>query len=107
MDDVARHEVAEYLERLAGQPMWNPELWQRCYDLVGANWDNELQYVHDDLIHYSGEFHSRNIFGFRRKPRHSALEYCRQEFRDIAAALRSSLSLSETKKKYDLSFEGW
>jgi hypothetical protein len=65
MDETTRKEVAECLEQLADQAVWNPELWQRCYDLVKANWDNELlKYVHDDVIHYSGEFHSRNIFGF-------------------------------------------
>jgi hypothetical protein len=103
MDDVTRNDVAEHLERLAGQAEWNPELWQRCYDLVGANQDNELlEFVHDDLIHYDGVFHSRNILGFRVKPDRHQLEQYRQEFRDIAAALRSSMSLSEARKKYDL-----
>jgi hypothetical protein len=59
MDDVTRSEVAECLESLADQAARNPELWQRCYDLVRANSDNELLgYVLDDLTHYSGEFHS-------------------------------------------------
>jgi hypothetical protein len=57
MDDVTRREVAESLESLAEQASWNPELCQRCYDLVRANSDNELLgCVLDDLIHYSGEF---------------------------------------------------
>jgi hypothetical protein len=42
MDDTTRNEIAECLERLASQPAWNAELWQRCYDLVGANADDEL-----------------------------------------------------------------
>jgi hypothetical protein len=47
MDDGIRNEVAECLERLADQQVWNPELWQQCYELVHANWDNELlEYVH-------------------------------------------------------------
>jgi hypothetical protein len=103
MDDFTRNEVAECLECLADQAVWNPELWRRCYDLVGINWDNELlKYVHDDLIHYDGVFHSRNILGFRVKPNRSELEHYGQEFRDIAAALRLSMSLSEAKKKYGL-----
>jgi hypothetical protein len=103
MDDGPRNEVAEWLERLAEQPEWNAEVWQRCYDLVKANWSNELLgYVYDDIIHYSGLFHSRNIFGFRVKPNRHQLEGYRQEFRDIAAALRSSLSLVEAQKKYGL-----
>jgi hypothetical protein len=52
MDDGPRNEVAEWLERLAEQTEWNAEVWQRCYDLVKANWNNELlEYVHDDIIH--------------------------------------------------------
>jgi len=103
MDDGARNAVAECLECLADQPEWNPDAWQRCHDLIKANWDNELlEYVYDDLIHYSGEFHSRNIFGFHVKPDRNQLEQYRQEFRNIAAALRSDLSLDEAKKKYDL-----
>jgi len=43
-----------------------------------------------------------NILGFRVKPDRFELEQYRQEFRDIAAALRSSMSLSEAKKKYGL-----
>ena len=103
LDDVTRNEVAECLESLADQAAWNPELWQRCYDLVRANWDNDLLgYILDDLIHYSGEFHSHNILGFRVKPNRRQLEQYRQEFRDIAAALRSFMSLIDAKKKYAL-----
>lgn len=44
-------------------------MWQNCYDLVKTNWDSELlAYVHDDLIHYDGEFHSRDLLGFQVKP---------------------------------------
>lgn len=103
MDDAARNEVAEFLDRLAEQTVWNPELWQKCYALVGANTANELLgYVYDDLIHYSGLFHAHNIFGFRVKPDRRQLEDHRREFRAIAAALRSNLSLSEAITTYGL-----
>lgn len=103
MEDATRNEVAESLEELAEQATWNPELWKRCHDLVKANWDNEvLAYVYDDVVHYSGEFHSRNIFGFRVKPNRNQLEQYRQEFRGVAAALRSSMSLADAKQKYGL-----
>ena len=99
MDDRIRNEVAESLEHLADQPAWNPELWWRCHDLVKANWDDELlEYVYDDIVHYSGLFHSRNIFGFRVKPDRYQLRRYRQEFRDIATCLRSRMSLSDAKK---------
>ncbi len=103
MDETTRNEVAQCLELLAGQEVWNPELWQRCHDLVKANWNNELlKYVYDDVVHYSGEFHSRNILGFRVKPDRRQLEDYRYEFRSIAAALRSSMPLSEAEQKYGL-----
>ena len=103
MDESTRNTVATFLEHLADEAAWNPELWKRCHELVLANSDNELlEYVHDDIVHYSGEFRSRNIFGFRVNPDRVQLERYRQEFRDIARALRSSMSLSEAKKKYDL-----
>jgi len=103
VDETTRNTVAKCLEQLADQMVWSSELWQRCHDLVQANWDNELlKYVYDDLIHYSGEFHSRNILGFRTKPNRYQLQHYRQEFRDIATALRASMPLSEAKKKYEL-----
>jgi hypothetical protein len=103
MDDAMRSEIAGCLENLANQKEWYPELWQRCFDLVEANCDNELlAFVYDDLIHYSGLFHSTNIFGFRVKPDHHQVEGFRQEFRDIASALRFCMPLSEAKKKYGL-----
>jgi hypothetical protein len=103
MDEATRNEVAECLERLADEAEWNPDLHKRCYNLAAANWDNELlKYIHDDLIHYSGVFHSRNIFGFRVKPNRHELEDYRHEFRSIAAALRAGLSLVDAKKQFGL-----
>lgn len=96
-------EVADCLERLAEQSNWNPALWQRCHDLVQANSDNELlKYVYDDIVHYSGAFHSRNIFGFRVKPDRHELENYRYEFRSIAAAVRCEMALAKAKAKYGL-----
>jgi hypothetical protein len=66
MDDATRNEVADCLEHLAQQEAWNSDLWQRCYDLVRANSDDDLmEYVYDDVIHYSGLFRARKIFGIR------------------------------------------
>ena len=95
MDDATRNEIAECLERLAAQPAWNAELWQRCYDLVAANLNDELlAYIHDDLIHYTG--HSL----FRSEPRPADLQSFSQEFRDMAGALRSRMSVTDFKKYY-------
>ena len=86
MNDATRNEIAEYLERLAAEPRWNAELWQRCYDLVNANSDDEvLAYLQDDLIHYTGT----PLFG--SEPRPVDLHTYSQEFRDFAVAVRSRL----------------
>lgn len=64
MDDTTRNEIAQCLERLAAQLVWNPQLWQRCYDLVMANLNDELlAYIHDDLIHHTGRPLFRSLYG--------------------------------------------
>ena len=97
MDDATRNEIAESLEQLAAQPVWNAELWQRCYDLVAANLNDELlAYIHDDLIHYTG----RSLF--RSEPRPADLQRFSLEFRDIAGALRSRMSMADFKQHSEL-----
>ena len=51
-------------------------------------------YIHD-LIHYTG--HSL----FRSEPRPADLQSFSQEFRDIAGALRSRMSVTDFKKHYE------
>jgi hypothetical protein len=103
MDENTRNGIAESLVNLADQDDWNGDAWQRCFRLIEANHEDELlRYVYDDLIHYSGIFHEYNLLGIRTKPDKVVLENYRQEFRDIATALRTGLSLSEAQQKYGL-----
>lgn len=103
MDDTTRQSVAEALESLSAEQSWDPESWQRCYDFVKAHWDEELlAYIHDDLIHYDGAFHERSILGFRVNPNQALLDEYRHEFRSIAAALRSRMTLAEAKKEFGI-----
>src|SRR5581483_4544733 len=103
MDDPTRNAVADAKRVWAAQESWNSEVWQHCYDLVKLNWENELvAYIHDDLIHYDGEFHSRNLLGFHVNPDSGQLDDYRHEFRAIAAALRADLSLVDAKKQFGL-----
>ena len=97
MDGATRIEIARLLDHLAAQSVWNAEAWQQCYELVAANIQNDelLGYVHDDLIHYTG--HGL----FRSAPSPKDFNPYRQEFRDVAAALRSHMSLSDYKKNYE------
>jgi len=95
MNDATRNEIAECLEQLAREFRWNAKLWQRCYDLVTANLDDELlEYLHDDLTHYTG------TALFRSEPRPVDVQGYSQEFQDFAVAIRSRLSLAELKKQY-------
>jgi len=97
LDATTRMEIVKSLDDLAAQDLWNADEWQRCYDLVGANakLDDLVAYVYDDLIHYTG------TPLFRSAPRPRDFEPYRQQFRDTASALRSSMSLAEYKKKYE------
>jgi hypothetical protein len=103
MDGPTRNYIAECLETVAAQSAWDAQLWQQCYDAVSTHSQNELlAYVHEDLIHYSGLFHSLNILGFRKEPDRYQLEHYRQEFCDIASALRADITLADAKTKYEL-----
>lgn len=97
LDNGKRSEIAKLLDDLAAQDVWSADVWQRCYDLVSANMDENdlLGYVHDDLIHYTG----RRLF--KEAPVAKDFNPYRQEFRDVATALRAGLSLAEYKKQYE------
>ncbi len=100
MNDVTRREIADSLEHLASQSGWNPEIWQRCHDLLQAHLDDDLlRSVYDEIVHYSGVFQSQNVFGLRVRPRRYHLQLYRREFRDIATALRLNLPIVEKNKK--------
>jgi hypothetical protein len=99
MNDATRNQIAEALETLAAQPVWNDEVWKHCYELVSANMNDSLvAYVHDDLIHCSAE----PLFRFRNPPTHPDFDSYKQEFRDVAEALRTRMSLAEAQKKFGL-----
>ena len=104
MNEATRNAVAEALENLASQQSWNSAVWQQCFNLVTANWHDELmEFVHHDLIHYDDVFHPRHISGLAVKPEVShRLDDYRQEFRAVAAALRANMSLMEAKKQFGL-----
>jgi hypothetical protein len=97
LDDAKRAEIAASLDGLAAQEVWNADVWQRCHDLVSEhmNENDLLGYVYDDLIHYTG----RRLF--RSAPLAKDFNPYRQEFRDVATALRSGMSLAEYKKQYE------
>jgi hypothetical protein len=97
LDDATRIAIAKSLDDLAAQDVWNADTWQRCYDLAGANMklDDLVAYVHDDLTHYTG------TPLFRSAPRPKDFEPYRQQFRDVASALRARMSFADYKKNYE------
>jgi hypothetical protein len=97
LDERKKAEIANALDDLAAQETWNADVWQRCYDLVSGHVnDNDLLgYVYDDLIHYTG----RRLF--RSAPLGKDFNPFRQEFRDVATALRSGMSLTDYKRLYE------
>ena len=42
MDGETRKEIADRLEILAKQEVWNADAWQSCFDIVEANADDGL-----------------------------------------------------------------
>ena len=97
MNDATRDQIAEALETLAAQPVWNDEVWKHCYELVSANMNDALvAYVHDDLIHCS----ATSLFSFRNPPRHPNFDNYKQESRDVAKTLRTRMSLAEAQEKF-------
>ncbi len=95
MDDATRNEIADCLEALAAQSVWNAAVWQRCFDIVNANADDELvAEFTDDLIHYSG------IPLFRREPGPKDIKRYSGDLRYMAQAVRSSMSLKDFKKSF-------
>jgi len=95
VDDTTRSAIADSLDELAAQDAWNGTLWQKCYELVSANVNEDelLGYVYDDIIHYSG----RRLF--RSVPVATDFNAYRQEFRNVATALRCRMSLAEYKRQ--------
>ncbi len=97
LEDAKRLEIAKSLDDLAAEDVWSADVWQRCYDLVSANVNHDelLGYVHDDLIHYTG----KRLF--RAVPIAKDFNPFRQEFRDVAAALRAGASLADYERNHE------
>jgi hypothetical protein len=96
-DDCTRAKIADILDELAAQNVWNSDLWQQCYDLVAAhaNEDELVAWVHDDVIHYSGKRLLRSA------PIAQDFTTYREEFRNVAKALRTGMSVEEYKEHYE------
>ena len=67
--------------------------------------DGLLAHADEELNHYGGVFNSYNLLGFRVKPDKSQVGQYKDEFHNIAEALRSGTSWEEYKRQNRI-FEG-
>ncbi len=103
MNKSTRNTIAEALENLATQKSWSSAVWQRCYNLVLANWDEDeelMEFVQHDLINYDDMFHPRRILGFQLKSDFDCLDDYRHDFCAVAAALRANMSLMKARRRF-------
>lgn len=94
-----RSEIAAVLDAVASHTGWSDELWSQFRALLErAEVDGILAYADEELIHYSGEFNSRNLLGFRAKPDEIHVRGYKSEFRELAKAIRSGTTWDEYKR---------
>ena len=101
-----RRQIAENLDAWADEGGWNEERWTQFNALMkSTHVDGLLAHAEEELIHFSGLFHARNIFLVRVKPEKNQIESYRDEFRNIAIALRSETTWEQYKRANRI-FEG-
>jgi hypothetical protein len=96
---IIRLEVADTLDSIAAHSGWNDELSRRFNSLLEqTDVDGLLAYAAEELIHYSGVFNSLNLLGFRVKPDKNQVEGYKDEFRQVAEAIRDGTSWEDFKR---------
>jgi hypothetical protein len=104
--DPTRLEIADALDAWADETDWNDDLWARFNELLKlTNVDGLLAHAHEELTHYSGQFNARNLLGFRVKPDKNQVAGHKEDFRMIAAAIRSGTTWDEYKRQNNI-YEG-
>jgi hypothetical protein len=94
-----RLQVADLLDLIAAQPCWSDELWLRFEALLNCTHNRGLlSHAQEELIHYSGEFNSRNLLLIPVKPNAARVSEHKEELRQIADALRSGTTWDEYKQ---------
>jgi hypothetical protein len=94
-----RLEIAATLDAIAAHKGWSDDLWSQFNSLLKrSDVDGILAYAREELIHYSGEFNSTNLLGFRVKPDENQVTNYKDEFRQLADAIRSGTTWVEYKR---------
>jgi hypothetical protein len=93
--DRVRLQIAETLDAIADFDGWNDELFTNFTDLVKQIGEDDLVWrAQEELIHYSGEFTSYNIFFQRVGPDRGRVDEYKRILRSIAQALRAGKTLA-------------
>jgi len=93
-------QIADLLDAWVAEDGWNDQRWQRFDALIkSVEVDGRLAHADEELIHYSGEFNSYNLLGFRVKPNKSQVTQYKDEFHNIAEALRMGTSWEEYQRE--------
>ena len=94
-----RLEIAAVLDAIASHSGWSDELWSKFNALLEqADVGGILAYAYEEVVHYSGEFNSRNLLMIRVKPDEIQVRGYKAEFRQIADAIRSGTTWDEYKR---------
>ena len=92
LNDALRVEIVNSIEDLAALDARNEKVWQRSYDLVcpNENQDDLVKFARAALIHY---------FVLAGEARDLGPD--RQQLRELAAAIRSRVSVADFRKRYE------
>jgi hypothetical protein len=94
-----RLEIAVVLEAIADNAGWSDDLWSQFQALMErAEVDGILADAAEELNHYGGEFHARNLLLIRVKPNEIQVRGYKSEFRQLANAIRSGTTWEEYKR---------
>lgn len=98
-DKAIRIALADTLSAIADAEGWDDELWKRFNDLLRqTEVDELLDFAHDELNHYSGEFNSFNLLGTKMKPNKNRVTDYKETFKDMANAIRKGTSWEEYRR---------
>jgi hypothetical protein len=92
-------EIAAVLDAIASHSGWSDELWSKFNASLGqSEVDGILAHAFEELVHYSGQFNSRNLLMIRVEPDEIQVRGYKSEFRQIAAAIRCGTTWDEYKR---------
>ena len=94
-----RLEIAGVLDAIVAHTGWSDNLWLQFHVLLErAEVDGILAHADEELTHYSGQFNARNLLLFRVKPDKDQVTGYKDEFQQLAAAIRAGTTWDEYKR---------